>query len=63
MIKYHKDVPCDWCRKSIPVGAYAYRHEGSTLCEDCMDEVLSDMKDAAAVRVNNDNFELEYEGG
>lgn len=35
MIKYHKDVPCDWCSKSIPVGAYAYNHDGSTLCEDC----------------------------
>lgn len=61
MIKYHKDVPCDWCRKSIPVGAYAYNHDGSILCEDCIDEYLSDLKDGMAVRVDNDNFELEEE--
>lgn len=61
MIKYHNDVPCDWCRKSIPVGAYAYNHDGSTLCEDCIDEYLSDLKDGMAVRVDNDNFELEEE--
>ena len=61
MIEYHKDVPCDWCRKSIPVGSYAYNHDGSTLCEDCIDEYLSDLKDGMAVRVDNDNFELEEE--
>jgi len=61
MIKYHKDVPCDWCRKSIPVGAYAYNHDGSTLCEDCIDEYLSDLKDGMAVRVDNNNFDLEEE--
>lgn len=61
MIKYNKDIPCDWCGKSIPVGAYAYNHDGSTLCEDCIDEYLSDLKDGMAVRVDNDNFELEEE--
>ena len=61
MIKYHKDVPCDWCSKSIPVGACAYNHDGSTLCEDYIDEYLSDLKDGMAVRVDNDNFELEEE--
>ena len=61
MIKYHNDVPCDWCSKSIPVGAYAYNHDGSILCEDCIDEYLSDLKDGMAVRVDNDNFELEEE--
>lgn len=61
MIKYHKDVPCDWCRKSIPVGEYAYNHDGAILCEDCIDEYLSDLKDGMAVRVDNNNFELEEE--
>lgn len=61
MIKYHKNVPCEACGKHIPVGTYAYLYKTMTLCEDCMDERLSDLKDDCSIMVDENNFELEME--
>lgn len=61
MIKYHKDVPCEACGKAIEVGTYAYLYKTMTLCEDCMDERLSDLKDDCSIMVDENNFELEME--
>ena len=61
MIKYHKDVPCEACGKLLAVGTYAYLYKTMTLCEDCMDERLSDLKDDCSIMVDENNFELEME--
>ena len=60
-IKYHKHINCEWCSAEIEVGKYAYIHNSSAICEECMDQALQDIKDGAAVRVDNNNFDLEEE--
>lgn len=61
LISTYTSVPCEACGKAIEVGTYAYLYKTMTLCEDCMDERLSDLKDDCSIMVDENNFELERE--